>query len=209
MIRSFEKITGNYVTEIKGQNKFGYYLTSFVDFYDMREIKDYYGGIIRFYDFETCKVYEPFVVKRNVLYGEPLFYDGKLYFLKADFNEKMISLYHYYPEKECEVIFRIETDKVNLYNLKVMGDKVHVTSQDSVFTCYYPENTSFVIGERETVDYIDGDKIYCSEWQEEQNEETGEYKYFEYLIIRDFRGTILNRQLGSLMQRHDGSLFIG
>lgn len=212
MINRFRKITGNYVTEIKGQDRYGFYLTSFIDFFDMREINDYYGGIIRFYDFENGEVFEPFNVKKNVLYGEPLYYDGRFYFLQADFNEMIINLYRYHPLEECTVIFSIETDKVDLYNLKVMGKKVHVISQgyNNIFICYYPEKTAFVIDNRESVVFIDDDnKIYSNEWVEETDEKTVEYKYFEYLIIRDFRGTILDRQLGSLMQKHDGSWYLG
>jgi len=50
--------------------------------------------------------------------------------------------------------------KVNLYNLRTLGDSVHIVSQEDNFECYYPERISFPIGNNETVIFMKDGKIY-------------------------------------------------
>ena len=108
-----------------------------------------------FFDIGNGKVYKPFSIKRNVLYSEPVFFDSSIWFLRGDFDQGMITLVRYLPGGEPEAIVRLKTDDVDLYNLKLMGEGVNITSQNGEsFKCYYPERFSFAIGSRMSVQLI-------------------------------------------------------
>ena len=59
---------------------------------------------------------------------------------------------------------------------------------------------------------VDG-KVYLSAWVEEgwdddNNCATEEYKYYEKMIVRDFKGNVLSETIGSLQQHPDGTWWI-
>lgn len=59
---------------------------------------------------------------------------------------------------------------------------------------------------------VDG-KVYLSAWVEEgwdddNNCATEEYKYYEKMIIKDFKGNVLSETIGSLQQHPDGTWWI-
>ena len=216
-INRFEVVSGRYIEEISGQFRIGYSMSDTTDFYDMIEWLEeggYQGSTISFYDYDSGKVYEPFPKQRNVLYGTPVYLKNSFWFLQGDFNSGEITLYKYFPDKIPERIVQFNVADVNLYNLRIIGaDAVYVTSEDDEFVSYYPESFRFSKGPNESVCMIADGRVYLSAWVEEgwddENDcETEEYKYYDKVIVRDFKGNMLSETLGSLQQHTDGTWWI-
>lgn len=111
-------------------------------------------------------------------------------------------------------VTQLSIKEVNLYNLHIIGDSVHIVSQDEQFVCYYPQKFSFPLGSSESAIRIEGDKVYLEAWVEEgwdseKNCATDRYRYYDKLITRDFDGNLLSEEVGSLYQAPDGSWWIG
>ena len=216
MIRHFKEIEGRYIEKIIGQDRLAFAHSDSSDFYDLIEWSktgEYYGSIIMFFDFDSGNVYKPFPKKKNVIYSNPVYTGGLYYFLQGDYSEKKIVLYRYIPEKILEKVTELSTEEVDLYNLRVIGDSVHIISQEDCFKCYYPEQISFPTGRNEAVIFIEDDKIYFQAWvedgwDEEKNCATDKYKFYEKVIIRDFEGNTLSEDVGAIYQAVDGTWWI-
>ena len=216
MIRHFKEIEGRYIEKIIGQDRLAFAHSDSSDFHDLIEWSkagEYYGSVIIFFDFDSGNVYKPFAKKKNVIYSNPAYTGGFYYFLQGDYSEKKIVLYRYIPEKILEKVTELNTEEVNLYNLRIIGDSVHIISQEDRFECYYPEKISFPIGGNEAVIFIEDDKIYFQAWveegwDEEKNCATDKYKFYEKIIIKDFEGNTLSEDVGAIYQAADGTWWI-
>ena len=216
MIKRFEKAEGRYLEKIIGQDRMSFARSDTKDFYDLVELSkmgEYSGSVIIFYDFDSGNVYKPFEKKKNVIYGDPVYTEGYYYFLQGDFCEKKLVLYRYIPEKILEKVTRLDIEEVDLYNLRIIGDSVHIISQDDNFTCYYPEKFSFPREDNESAAFIADGKIYFRAWIEEGWDEENEcaadqYRYYEKVIIKDFKGNTLSDDVGALCQAADGTWWI-
>lgn len=216
-MKRFEKITGNAIETICGQNRFAFSHSDIADFYDLLERLQYGrypGSVLRFYDLLTGKVYQPFDKQQNVLYSNPVYLENKYYFLQGDFSCKVIRLCRWDPDSCLQQVTELPIEEVNLYNLHIIGDSVHIVSQDEQFTCYYPQTFSFPLGSSESAIRIEGDKVYLTSWVEEgwdteKNCATDRYRYYDKLIIRDFDGNLLSEEIGLLYQAPDGSWWLG
>ena len=163
MIKRLQEVSGKYIEKIIGQDRFAYAHSDTNDFYDLIEQSKsggYQGSVILFFDFESGKVFKPFAKKRNVIYSNPVYAEGFYYFLQGDYDEKKISLYHYIPGKLLEKETELSTEEVSLYNLSIIGNPVHIISQEDTFVCYYPEKISFPITGHESALFIEDEKIY-------------------------------------------------
>ena len=113
-----------------------------------------------------------------------------------------------------EAVAEFGTDEVDLYNLQIVGEKVHVISQNGeVFKCYYPEKISFPLEGSETVELLTDDRVYIEKWIEEGWDEknncaTDEYKYYDKVLIKDHAGNTLSEEVGSIYQASDGTYWI-
>ena len=217
MIRRFNEKNGLYIEKIIGQDRLAYAMTDTEDLYDLVEFAErggYQGSVIKFYDFRNGNVYTPFEKKRNVIYGKPAYVDGSYYFLQADYDRKKVILYKYFPEELLEEITVFSTDEVNLYNLMIIGEKVHVISQEAnEFCCYYPDKISLELKDHESVILITEDKIIIEEWIEEGWDDendcaTDNYKYYDKVITKNFNGDIISEEIGSVYQAADGTYWI-
>ena len=216
MVRRFEKTTGRYIEKIIGQDRFAYAHSDTTDFYDLIEWSKaggYQGSVILFYDFETGAVYKPFPKKRNVVYSNPVYADGWYYFLQGDYDEKKITLYRCIPGELLEKETELGIGDVDLYNLRLIGNPVHVISQNRTFECYYPERISFPVSPQESVAFMEDGKIYIEKWIEEGWDEeaqcaTDQYHYYDKVIVKDYNGNILSEEVGSLYQAADGTRWI-
>lgn len=212
----FEVVSGRCIEEIPRQSHIGYAMSDTMDFYDMIEgsKKDgYQGSTISFYDYDNGKVYEPFQKQRNVLYGTPVYLKDSFWFLQGDFNSGKITLFKYLPGKVPEQIIQLDIADVDLYNLRIMGEDVHIISEDKEFICYYPERFSFSVNPNESVSVIADGKVYLSAWVEEGWDDendcaTEEYKYYEKVIVKDFKGDVLSETFGCLQQHSDGTWWV-
>lgn len=212
----FEVVSGSYIEEISGQFRIGYSMSDTMDFYDMVECSkkgEYPGSTISFYDYANGKVYEPFQKQRNVLYGRPVYLKNYFWFLQGNYNSGKIALFKYLPDEIPEMITQLNIADVDPYNLCIIGEDIHIISEDGEFVCYYPESFRFSKNPNESVSMIADGKVYLSAWVEEgwddENDCAGEeYKYYEKMIVRDFNGAVLSEAIGCLHQRPDGTWWL-
>lgn len=214
----FEVVTGTYIEEISEQSRIGYSMsdTMQMDFYDMIESSKkgtYHGSTISFYDYTNGKIYEPFEKQPNVLYGKPVYLKDSFWFLQGDYNNQKISLFQYLTDGAPEVITQLNMADIDLYNLRIIGENVYIISEEDELVCYYPERFRFPVNNNESASLITDGRVYSSAWVEEGWDDendcaTEEYKYYEKVIERDFKGNVLSEMVGCLQQRPDGTWWI-
>ena len=218
MIRRLSKTFGFIVENIAGQNRLVYAISDTTDFYSLIDFSEcgrcYYGSTIIFFDLSNGTVHEPFTQEKNVLYSAPIYADGLYYFLQGNYDEKKIVLYAYHPEKPLREVIELNLNEVDLYNLRLISDPVHIISQNgNKFVCYYPEELSLALDPHETVVLMSEGKIYIESWIEEGWDEknhcaTNKYKYYDKLIVKDYVGNTLSEEIGSLHQMQDGTWWV-
>lgn len=217
MIKHFREAHGFLIAEITGQEKLAFALSEHEDIYDLTEWEKrggYHGSVIMFYDFENGLVYQPFDKKRNVIYGKPIFAREAYFFLGADYDAKILRLYRYLPGGKPETVIDLCIDEIDLYNIALMGDDVHVVSQGKgAFNCYYPERYSFDLAPNETADFIDGEKTYIEAWFEEGWDErnncpSDEYRFYNKVLVKDHTGRVIYEEIGSIYQDRSGNHWI-
>ncbi|WP_311492173.1 hypothetical protein [uncultured Anaerococcus sp.] len=218
IFKEFSEVKGDYIDEIPGQNRFAYGTSDANDCFEVEDIikhdGSYKGSVIRFYDYQTGKVYLPFEQKKNISYGRLIFIDNRFYILQVDFNEGIANIYKYYPGEILEKIFDYKIKDLSTYNLELVGLDLHLISQDSeTLEIYYPYRKTVKLAGSESVLFIDDGKIYINRWIEEgwddENDMAGEdYKYYDKLIIKDLDSNIIEEKLGSLHQSPDGTWWL-
>ena len=170
--------------------------------------------MIRFYDYQTGKVYLPFEQKKNISYGRVVFIDNSFYILQVDFNEGLANIYKYYPGESLEKVFDYKIKDLSTYNLELIGSDLHLISQDSEnLEIYYPYRKTIKLAGSESVLLIDEGKVYINRWIEEgwddeNNQEGVDYRYYDKLIIKDFDSNIIEESIGNLYQRYDGTWWL-
>lgn len=168
--------------------------------------------MISFYDYENGKVIQPFKCQKNVLYGKPVFLNNYFYFLQGDYNKGIMTLYKYLPDKLLETVTELNIKKINTYNLCIIGEDVHIISQDEELVCYYPRRFHFKMDPQENVLTIDDNKVYLSKWIENGWDDFNDcasenYEYYEKVVVRDFKGHKISEEKGCL-QRHNDTWWI-
>lgn len=213
----FESVTGRYVEEIAGQSRIGYSMSDdTTDFYDMIEWAkkgEYQGSTVSFYDYSNGKIYEPFQKKQNVLYGRPVYLKNGFWFLQGDYNTGKMTLFQYMPGEIPRAVTHLRIADIDLYRLRIVGEEVHIVSEDDAFACYYPERFGFSKSGNESVSMIADGEVYFSAWVEEGWDDendcaTEAYRYYEKVVVRDFDGNVLSETPGCMQQRPDGTWWI-
>lgn len=215
-INRFDKVEGQFIEEIIGQRKFGYSLNEMMENYegyDITKTESIKGNVLTFYELNTGKIFIPFEEKRNILYSGVTYLKGSYYFLRCDFNEQVVYLYRYFPGQRPAIVTELNMENVDMYNLRILGEEVHIISQGEQFRCYYPEQFSFDLEPPESVIAIEDEKVYLTKWIEEGWEDMNErpsedYRYYEKLIVRDFKGNKISEEVGNLFQNDQGEWWI-
>ena len=213
MVRRFKSVNGKYIEKIYGQDRLAFAMSDNEDLYDLiawSERGGYQGAVLYFYDFETGDVYQPFEKKKNVVYSRPEFADGYYYFLQGDYDAKTVVLYRYFPDDLLAPVVTLPLDDVDLYNLRIVGNPVHIISQNEALRCYYPEAFSFPLEPNETVCFIEDGRVYIEAWIEEgwddeNDRATDEYNYYHKVVVKDFHGNLISEEIGALGQAADGT----
>lgn len=216
--KEFNEITGEYVEEIPGQDRFAYGISDMGDLFEIEDIikhvGSYKGSVIRFYDYQRGKVFLPFDQKENIGYRRPIFIDGSFYILQVDFDEGLANIYKYYPGECLDKIASHKIKDLSTYNLGLIGNELHLISQDDEsLEIYYPYRKSVKLEANESVLLIDDGKVYINAWIEEgwddeKNREGEDYSYYDKLIIKDLDSNIISERVGNLHQKSDGTWWI-
>ena len=216
--KEFKEVTGQYVDKIPGQARFGYGTSDMDDFFEIEDIikhdGSYKGSVIKFYDYQTGKVYLPFEQKKNISYGRVVFIENIFYILQVDFNEGLANIYKYYPGESLEKVFNYKIKDLSTYNLELIGSDLHLISQDSEkLEIYYPYRKTVKLAGSESVLLIDDGKVYINRWIEEgwddEKDRAGEdYSYYDKLIIKDLDSNIIEERIGNLHQSLDGTWWL-
>lgn len=214
-IKRCGSVSGMYYELIPGQKRYGFGHSDSEEFYEIPDWENaggYQGATIHFLDFDTGLVHTPFDKKRNVCYGNPVYFDAFIYFLQGDFNRKEVLLFRYLPEKCRECVCRLNMDDISLYNLcLVAGDQIYVVSQENQLAGYYPVRFDCPMEPNESIVCIEKGRLYISAWVEEGIENgriTDQYRYYEKLIIKDFQGNIISEEIGNLTLFPDGNWWL-
>lgn len=151
---------------------------------------------------------EPVKAHKGQYFGSPVCYDEQIYFVLVDFSKQEIWIYQGTEDlnnaHKCAIISLKEVK--NCYNLLLSKYPLMLTRQgeENVFEEVWPERTSFSIGERESFMYRDGDKLYFSRWDEDEDD-----NYWEQVVVRAYPGgEVLEIIDGTLMEMPDGERWI-
>lgn len=186
---------------------------SFCDLYEAEEIVKmgnvYEGMTCVLIHYPDGQVYYPFVAKENVYVDSPVFCDNVLYFIVADFAEKILQVVAFSTENfEQKVVFEISLDEIsNCYNLRLDVAPVMLFREDEehYLEVLWPEKKKFKVNDREVLNFRDGNKMYFSEWFEETEPD---YNYYEQVVVRDWEtGEEIERFNGQLHRMPNGDIW--
>ena len=176
------------------------------DLYEAEEIvklnKTFSGMTCHLIHYPDGKVYSPFEIEENVYVEQPVWDNGKLYFLRVDFMKQIIRIYSYDPDDQIltlmkELLLDIVKDCYNLM-LKVSPLMLCRYENDGNYEIVWPENKIIEIGDTETLLFRDGEDLYFSEWYENP-------EYHENVIVRDINsGVVKEKYQGYLCKMPNG-----
>ncbi|MDO5028891.1 MAG: hypothetical protein Q4E36_06455 [Bacillota bacterium] len=202
---------------VEGSNSWFYQVDTTVDFYDNNMLaqvgEDLPGSEIRFISYPQGKVYKPFEKKPGVYYDKPGYFNGRLFFIKVDFNEKTVALLKYFPEeKQSQEVFLSKIDNINLYNLQLGLTPLCLYSQGETVELYYPRRLSLAKAYNEDFVFCLEDQFYFLAWVEEGLDQAGiiekDYKYYEEVVIKDKDSKEISRRKGSAKVMNNGEFWL-
>ena len=149
-------------------------------------------------------VYEPVPAIAGQYLGYPMNDNGSVALLAVNFPEGIIRILRFQPGELSEVAQIPLSAVKDCYNLILHTDPLTLTRTpgDGTFEIVWPEQIRFPIGERETLNFREGDKLYFTVWYEDPD-------YREETIVRSLRdGTILDRFSGDIRIRPNGEKWL-
>lgn len=151
-------------------------------------------------------VYEPVPPVDGQYLGYPVYDDGTVVLLVVNFAKSKIHILRFLhqQEKAQEVVQLPLSTVKDCYNLMLHTSPLSLTRQpdDGIFEIIWPEKTSFVINDRETLNFRDGDKLYFNIWYEDPD-------YREETLVRSLRdGKILDQFPGDICIMPNGEWWL-
>ena len=208
-IIKIEDISELYPEPVEGTSEW-YYCTDskgrYCDLFDAEETvksgEKFSGMTCHLVHYPEGTIYSPFKLQENRYIKEPVWDNGKLYFLSVDFNIEKIQIYSYLPNEEIiEMIKELPLGIVkDCYNLMLKVSPITLTREENecILEIVWPENKEIEVGATETFMFRYGDDLYLSEWDES-------IEYNENVIVRDLKtGKIKEKQPGYLCRLPDG-----
>lgn len=173
-----------------------------------RELK---GDVLTFVSYPEGKVCYQSQRRRRLSYTSPVFCDDRIYYLSVDFDSRIVSINYFDPASDKAGVKNVfSLNKLDtLYNLRLDLDPLTVSVQYSresemIFHIIYPEDAVLRGDIRESMYCRDGNKLYFSQWYEDEEE-----NYFEKTIIRDINtGEILDEFEGDITIMPDGQKWL-
>ena len=105
-------------------------------------------------------------------------------------------------------MIQLKIADIDTYNLRIIGEDVHIISENDDFVCYYPEYFRFSKDAHEGVTMIAEGKVYFSAWVEqgwdkENNCPSEEYKYYNEDLVNNntITGKSNKKKKGSIKEK--------
>ena len=139
-------------------------------------------------------VYEPVPAIAGQYLGYPMNDNGSVALLAVNFPEGIIRILRFQPGELSEVAQIPLSAVKDCYNLILHTAPLTLTRTpgDGTFEVIWPEQICFLIEERETLNFRDGDKLYYTIWYEDPD-------YREETVVRSVQdGAILDRYPGDI-----------
>lgn len=151
-------------------------------------------------------VYEPVPPVDGQYLGYPVYDDGTVVLLVVNFAKSKIHILRFlHQQEETQEVVQLPLSTVkDCYNLMLHTSPLSLTRQpdDGIFEIIWPEKTSFVINDRETLNFRDGDKLYFNIWYEDPD-------YREETLVRSLRdGKILDQFPGDICIMPNGERWL-
>ncbi|MBO4360184.1 MAG: hypothetical protein J5822_04835 [Eubacteriaceae bacterium] len=152
------------------------------------------------------KVYEPISRRDGLYFGVPVYWEGALHLLAADFSAKKILLFRWEGGGGSlteEASLELSAVK-DCYNLRLITYPLSIIRQggENLFTIAWPRRAQFCIDPEESIDHREEGELIFSKWYEDPD-------YREETVIRAYpSGEIRKRIPGSCYRMDDGTSWI-
>jgi len=149
-------------------------------------------------------IYEPVPAIAGQYLGYPMNDNGSVALLAVNFPEGIIRILRFQPGELSEVAQIPLSAVKDSYNLILHTAPLTLTRTpgDGTFEIVWPEQIRFPIGERETLNFRDGDKLYFTVWYEDPI-------YREETVVRSVQdGTVLDRYPGDIRIMPNGEKWL-
>ena len=150
--------------------------------------------------------YEPLPPADGQYLGTPVYDDSSIVLLVVNFTESVICILRFLHQQEkIQEIVQLPLSAVkDCYNLILHASPLSLTGQpnDGAFEIIWPEQVCFIINDRETLNFRDGDKLYFNIWYEDPD-------YREETLVRSVQdGSILERLPGDIRIMPNGERWL-
>ena len=149
-------------------------------------------------------VYEPVPAMSGQYLGYPVYDNGAVALLAVNFPEGIIRILRFRPDETTEVAQIPLSAVKDCYNLRLHTAPLTLARSpgDNTFEIVWPEQSCFVIEQRETMNFRDDDKFYFTVWYEDPD-------YREETVVRSLgNGTILDRFPGDIRIMPNGEKWL-
>ena len=140
------------------------------DLFELQELyhfengSSFEGNQLYLIHYSDGEVIEPIPSDSVSALGEPVYYDGKISFVRVDFSCEKIYIHQFdCSSREVSLIDEIPLSSVeNCYNLRLFEHPLTLTRQpnDGTLELIWPERKTIQISEKESFFYIEGNRLY-------------------------------------------------
>ena len=162
------------------------------------------GGRLVFIHRTDDRVVEPISRRRGQYFGKPVFYNGSLMILRADFLRDTVNIIEFNENGLSEIADITLSEIEDCYNLMLNTSPLMLTrcANDNKFQILWPEKKDIKIGDTEAFFAREDDMLYFSQWYENPD-------YHEEIVVRDFNdGREIKRFEGMAYKSDDGQNLI-
>lgn len=209
-IKKIKSLSSRPLDKVSGTNDWYFSSEWTGDIYEAEEInsngKEFEGTTMHLIHYPDGKVFMPLEKRKNVYIQRPVWDNDAIAILTVDFNCKEISIFHF---KEGDGLLKCiaklplscVTDCYNMH-LSMSPLSLYRHGADGKFELIWPENVSFIVDNRESLVYRDGDVLYFSKWDENPD-------YQEEIYVRSVHtGEIVDRFSGILYDMPNGTWWL-
>ncbi len=166
-------------------------------------------GRLIFVKYPSGQVTEPVKAGPGQYFGNPVYWDGSVYALLADFPAGEIRILKLDSSLENAQVHAVVplAELKDCYNLALKTAPLMLTRQTGeTFEIIWPERRSYEIGNREAFLFRDGDELWFNRWNEEG--EGAAYRYWDETVVRNLNGDQLYFLRGDIQIMPNGEKWL-